>query len=177
MIFIAAGGNHGLANNGIHEADLFVFHDQAASIEPVNHRINLKLESSKRGQDIFDLSGTLTGVSDKGSDFVVSFAPEHTSPDSITLLSPSARFFVDHFQKLALESYARDDWRWQQIPISENWMVSHMTKDFVDNIFARGTCLLPTLKSCYPAHQFILNALLPYFHRLTGRSLDVCPVT
>lgn len=177
ITFSAIGGNHGLANNGIHEVDLFVFHDGAVNLYRSGSEIDEVLHSSKRGSQICDLSGSLYGYSDKGSKFMVSFAASHVSPDHITINSPSCRFIVDHFQKFAYESYPESDWVWRKIPINEEWQVSHMTKEFASRILEEDNCELPTLRDCYPAHKFILRELLPHFNRLLNRQDNYCPIT
>src|SRR3989338_8515381 len=145
ITFAAVAGNHGLANNGIHEADLFVYHDNCQDITLTGQHIEQKLHSSKRGKAIYDLAGTLIAVSEKGSECVISFKPDHSAPDTVFLVSPSARFMVDHYRKYALESYAKDDWAWRQVPIDENWMVSSMTRRFAEDILKTDVCELPTL--------------------------------
>lgn len=177
IMFTRIEGNHGLAGNGIHGADLFVFYDGADRIRSGSSRIDPVLHPSKRGQNLFELSGTVHGFTDKGSDLVLSFARYHLGPDCISIVSPRGRFIIDHFQKTAFESYPQTDWAWSPIRIDENWLVSHMTKKFVSDIFNHGACDLPTLKECYPAHKYILSELLPHFNRLLGVSEDYCPVT
>jgi predicted dehydrogenase len=177
ITFQAAGGNHGLANNGIHEVDLFVFHDGAKKIERLGSRIHPSLLPSKRGSDLFDLSGTLWGCSDKGSMLTITFAPEHVSPDHISIVSAHSRFIVDHFQQFAYESYADENWQWRRIPVNENWTVSHMTKTFVRDILSKGCCDLPSLADCFAAHEFILQELQPQFNRLLNQNNSFCPVT
>ena len=178
IVFSAVGGNHGLANNGIHSADLFHFYDGGTEIKHLGEQIDSKLHQSKRGNGFFDLSGSLYGCSDRGSIFILSFAGTHTAPDHISISSPSGRFIIDHVQKWAFESYAESGWRWCQMRIDENWAVSYMTKKFSLDILEHGSCTLPTLYDCLPAHQFILASLLPHFTRLLGKSNEMsCPVT
>ncbi len=177
MIFNVCGGNHGLANNGVHAADLFVYYDDCQEIKSAGNRIDRTLYPSKRSREIFDLSGTMHGYSENGSDFILSFSGHHLSSDHVSIVSPHGRFIVDHMQKFALESYPESDWKWQHISIDENWLVSHMTKKFVMDIFNKRNCDLPTLWECFPAHQFILQELLPYFNQLLDVAHDYCPVT
>lgn len=178
FIFCRIAGNHGLVSNGIHGADLFVFYAQCRIMNFINARIDNIPHPSKRGGDIYDLSGTLTGLSDKGSEFIISFAANHTSPDYISIVSPKGRFFIDHTQQFFLESYPDANWEWKQINLAkENWAVSHMTKAFANDILAKGKCDLPTLEECFPAHKFILETLQPQFKRLLNKNLDYCPVT
>lgn len=176
IVYQYIGGNHGLANNGIHKADLFIFFDQTGKIESKGTRIDEILHPSKRGPDVFDLSGTLCGYSDKGSDFILSFSGHHKSPDHLSIVSPTSRFIVDHFQKFAYESYSETGWRWSKIPMEENWMISHMSKAFISDILNKRTCELPTLVECFPSHKYILTELLPHFNHLLKVQNDYCPV-
>ncbi|NTV28851.1 MAG: Gfo/Idh/MocA family oxidoreductase [Candidatus Omnitrophica bacterium] len=177
MTFTAIGGNHGLGNNGVHEADIFVFHDGCSELSLQGQKLSERLSPSKRGPEVMDLGGILFGVSDKGSEFIVSFSDAHNSPDMITITTPSARFVVDHLARFAMESYPADNWVWKPVVLDENWAVSHMTKDFAEQIMEKGVCLLPTLEECFPAHKFILGSLYPQFSRLAGCRDGVCPIT
>lgn len=177
FIFSRLSGNDGLANNGVHTADIFVFYDDAKQIISSGSRIDSVLHSSKRGPGVFDLSGALHGYTDKGSDFTVSFASNHMSPDHISIVSPRGRFIVDHMKKFAFESYPEDNWAWRRIPLEENWLVSHMTKTFAVDILRNRACDLPTLAQGFPAHEYILSELLPYFNKLLGENPELCPVT
>ena len=177
IVFNAVGGNNGLANNGIHEADLFVFHDGTDEIKSLEARIDRKVHVTKRGGDVLDLTGTLNGYSKKGSQLTITFLPSETSPDLITIFSPTARFIIDHFKKFFYESYAKEDWQWRQVPVSENWAVSQMTRSFARDILLKGRCELPTLEECFPAHKFILQQLQPHFNRLLKKKNSLCPVT
>lgn len=177
LLMSIVGGNHGLANNGVHAADLFAFYEGGSRIDPVVCRVDQKLHPSKRGAAIFDLSGTLMGKTVKGSELILSFAKDHVSLDTISINTPACRFWVDHFQQLYFESYPDDGWAWRKIEMPENIMVSSMTKTFVSDILSHGQCQLPTLEECFIGHEFILNALMDPFSRLLGRQVNVCPVT
>lgn len=177
ILFSAIGGNHGLGNNGIHEVDLFVFHDESKTLHSAGSHADSVLHTSKRGADIFDLSGTLCGYSDKGSQFTISFAGGHMASDHISIVTPRCRFIVDHLQKFAMESFADANWQWRPVPLDENIMVSHMTKAFASDILQSGRCRLPTLEECFPAHEFILKELLGHFNRLRHTKDNVCPIT
>lgn len=175
IIFTRIGGNHGLATNGVHSADLFNFYDGSFQIKSAGARVDQILHTTKRGQ--YDLSGCLYGYTDKGSDLAISFSCSHDSPDIISIVSRRGRFIVDHFQQWAQESLPETNWQWQPIPIKENWMVSHLTKAFVIDILLGGRCDLPTLEECFPAHEFILSQLLPHFNKLLKVNNNYCPVT
>lgn len=177
LTFTRTAGNHGLASNGIHAADLFCFYTSASAMNLVGARIDPQLHSSKRGSEVFDLSGGLYATSDRGDDFTVSFHQDHDGPDTITVTDANSRFIVDHQQKTMFESLRQDQWRWRMVPLQEQYEVSHMTKVFAADILGQGHCALPTLQQCYPAHAFILTALGPYFNKFLDRADFLSPVT
>jgi len=176
ILFTTIGGNDGLANNGIHTADLFVFYDRTKKIHRLDTRIDPILQPSKRGPEVFDLSGSVYGYSDKESVFMLSFASRSGAPTLISIAGSKSRFIVDHYKKFAYESYADSGWQWSCIPIEENWLVSHMTKAFATDILRADKCDLPTLEECYPAHEFIFETLAPAFKQLLKTDGVSCPV-
>lgn len=171
------GGNHGLACNGIHYADLFLFYDGGNEIIPVGSRIDPILHPSKRGKDVFDLSGTLMAKSKTGRDCVISYAPNHVAPDCVALSSSRYKFIVDHIGKTVFESSAENKWSWAQYPIDENLAISFLDKKIVSDILLTGTCELPGLSECLPSHKYILESLLPHFNNLLGVQNNSCPAT
>ncbi len=171
------GGNHGLATYGVHVADLFLFFDGTNDITLSGIHIEPVLHPSKRGTDLFDLSGTITGYSEKGSHLIMSFAGAHQSPDIINLITPHSRFVVDHIHEQAFESHEASGWKWNPIAVEGNWVISQTSRSIVKDILVKGTCGLPTLSECFPSHAFILNALKPAFERLLGSRQESCPVT
>lgn len=177
ITYSEVGGNHGLANNGIHSADLFTFYDEACDIKNVGTQIDSVLHPSKRGPDLFDLSGSLYGLSDKGSHFMLSFSSKHVHPSIHSIVTSKYRWVVDHVQRWAFESSIASDGMWKPIPFEGNLLVSEMTKAFVTDILTSGRCELPTLQDCLPAHRFVLGSLLPHFNKLSKVKRDYCPVT
>ncbi len=171
------GGNHGLANNGVHVADLFAFYDETDWIESAGSRVDPILHPLKRGNSLFDLSGTIHGYTSKGSQLTISFASDHMAPDCISIVSRRYRCIVDQLSRWAWESEAATGWKWRPVPFEGNLMISNMTKVFAADILTRGNCELPTLAECFPAHRFILSELQPSFRQLLGREMELCPVT
>ncbi len=177
VIFTRIDGNEGLGTNGIHAADLFCFYTGAKEIIPTGQRIDAVLHPSKRGKDIYDLSGSLCATTARGDDFFLSHAKDYNSADSISIMSSQGRFLVDHVKDFALESYPQDGWQWHALENKENRKVSHMSKVFIDDILRKSQCALPTLEQCFVAHQYICLQLQPHFNSLLKQNLDYCPIT
>lgn len=175
--FHVQAGNHGLACNGVHSIDLFVFYDRCEAIFPISASIDPCLHPSKRGNGIFDLSGTLTAVSNKGSSLVVSFAAGHLGPPVYLVSSARHRFTLDQWQPWAFESDVESRWTWRPADFEGNLLISHMSRAFMADVLETGTCELPTLRDCYPAHAYMLRELHPWFSKLLGRDIDELPIT
>lgn len=177
FVFSVTGGNHGLATNGIHAADLFVFYAGTDAIEEVAKNVDMVLHPSKRGGHFFDLSGTLYGVTDKGSNFMLALRAGHNGPMCYSLFSSEYRSIVEDTTRTHYESSQDSGWSWQQIPLSDDMNVSAMTRVFTADVLTRGRSEWPSLKACFPAHSFILKSLMPHFQKLMKSEQEKCPVT
>ena len=177
VILSVAGGNHGLATNGIHHADLFAFYDGTGCIKSGGSRIDPIVHQSKRGSGLMDLSGTLHGYTDKGSTLTVSYAPHFENYEHTSISTSRYRCIVDHLQRWALESDADSQWTWQPASFPPEVLVSQITQVFALDILSTGSCALPTLRESLVSHRFILEELQPHFNRLLNRESDRCPVT
>jgi len=175
ILFTVVGGNHGLANNGIHSVDLFAFYDGANSIERAGSHLDPVLHRTKRG--LLDVSGTLLGYTEKGSHLTISYANNHGQSEQIVVTTCRYRCIVDHMQRWAVESDAGSGWSWRPVPFEGNLLISEMTKAFARDVLTRGCCELPTLEESMVAHRFILGELQPHFSRLLERAIELCPVT
>lgn len=171
------GGNYGLATGGIHAVDLFAFYDEATAIEIVGSEVDPMLHPSRHGPEIFDLSGTIRGVTKKGSQFSLTYTADHRHYEYFSIATRSYRCVVDHIQRWAVESDEESDWSWRQVPFGEDLLVSVMGKALVREILATRRCKLPTLEECFAAHRFILGELQPHFSKLLGKESERCPVT
>ena len=173
----AFGGNHGLVTNGVHIADLFCFYDGSDRIFLDESAVDPVLHSSKRGANLFDLSGCLTGHSESGSRLKMTLSSNHTGPMFFSVASQDYRASINDETKCLYESNSANGWEWNRIPYDENIFVSYITRIFVSEILSTGKCELPTLEECYPAHKFVLGELLGHFNKLLGTDGDRCPVT
>jgi predicted dehydrogenase len=175
--FSALGGNWGLATNGVHIADTFAFYDGSPTITSTGGNIDPILHPSKRGDEIFDLSGTLHGHTGKGSQITISYLPDSDTPEIMSVATKSYRCVIDHARRWVFDSDVGSGWNWRQVPFNDRIFVSEMTTGFAADILATGRCALPTLEESLVSHRFILNDLQPHFSRLIGKELVSCPVT
>lgn len=177
VVFTSVGGNHGLACNGIHLADLFAFYTGAQEIQSAGAHIDPQLHTSKRGASVYDLSGSLHGYTTNGSQMTIVLAGDHRAPYQITIATRRARWIVDYASQWAWESREENNWTWAPIRFEGELRVSYTTRQFASDILTHRKCSLPTLAEAFTAHRFILNELQPHFNHLLGTELRYCPVT
>ena len=176
LLYSSLGGNHGLANNGVHMADLFVYFTGTKQIHSAGAQIDPVLHPTKRGQ--YDLSGTLHGYDfPNGSQFTLMYAADNVASPVDVVKTADYLWVVDQMKRQAFEASAETGGVLRPIPFEGNLFVSHMTKKFAADILLTGKCELPTLADCYPAHRFVLSELLPMFNQLLNKDDDQCPVT
>lgn len=172
------GGNQGLASAGIHYADLFLFFDGSKELKTLTVSVDPILHTTRRSKDLYDLSGILAARSERGSTLLISYAQTNMGPDYMSIMSPSYKCIIDQYSKLtAYESSIDTQWSWKQVPIEEEYYISKSEGKIISDVLKKGSCDLPTLEQSFPAHKFILEALLPSFNRLLKKNTDHCPVT
>ncbi|MFN0116725.1 MAG: Gfo/Idh/MocA family oxidoreductase [Elusimicrobiota bacterium] len=177
IVFHVLGGNHGLGNNGVHVADLFIYFSNQKKINLQKESIDLILHRSKRSNEIFDLSGELYGNTDKGDSFFLSFQKDNLAFPLFYISSASYRAIVDDSNKWMLEATEAGKWKWEPYNIDKNIMVSELSTVIVSDILTKQQCSLPLLDEAYGSHQFILDALHPTFKKLIKNDLELCPIT
>jgi predicted dehydrogenase len=177
IYFNAVGGMQFLATNGIHTADLFAYYDECAAIEDGGMKIDPVLHPSKRGRELYDLTGTLHGYTSNGSSLTISYGDGESGWGHFSIASRNYRCVIDHTQEWMMEAGPGSDWKWRQVPFDGSMLVSETTKSIAQDILESGVCGLPTLEESLVSHRFILNGLLPHFSALMGRPLESCPVS
>ena len=171
------GGNLGLANNGIHHVDLFAFLTNATEVKSSGSTLDDALYPSKRAPDMYELSGTINAITDKGSRLSISYSPEHASYEHFSIATRNYRCVVDQLQGWAVESDEQADWVWRPVEYDADVLVSKSTINIASDILSSGNCELPTLKDSLVSHEFIFKELLPQYRKLIGNHISSCPVT
>jgi len=168
------GGPVGLAHRGIHATDLLAFFDGGGEIEVAGTALDPKLHSTDWGADVSDVSGMLLGKTAAGSRIILSCSPYDVA-EFLTVSSAAYRAVVDDRRRTFLESTYDSGWAWSPTPYDQDSSVVTTTRIFAASILHEQRCELPTLAECYPAHKFIISALLPHFEKFTGVQ-GRCPI-
>lgn len=140
IFFNAMGGQQFLANNGIHTADLFAYFDGSASIDDTHAIIDPVLHPSKRSSNQYDLTGTLSGSTIRGSCITISYGQGGIPWGHFSVASGNYRCMVDHMQRWMMETDANSEWKWTQVPFEGSLFVSETSKKIITDILRFGSC-------------------------------------
>ena len=170
--FKYSGGNGGLFTSAIHVIDLFTFYDNSNS---------LKLQYSKFEDDTFitkrktyDLNGTLIGVSNTSSIFLIDFKNISRRPDMYYISTIKGNFIVDHVNNIFFSSTLKNSWKWEKSLIKEDLRISNMSKKFIIDIVKNKKCDLPTLQESIISHEFLFNSVANTFQKkMNQKNMDL----
>lgn len=174
-LLAAYGGNHGLACSGIHLLDIFSFLSGAGHLEILAARLDRELHPSRRGQGLIDFSGRIDGKVGE-CEFSISFVSNHRASVVMIIEAEKSRYIVDDMQDYGLKASKEREWRWENFLFKPN-LVSETTTWIVADILKEGSCKLPTLAESRCYHAELFRVLNKHLENVTGRKVDLCPVT
>lgn len=169
-----AGGEWGLACNGIHMLDLINYFDS----EQVNVLNRLALSSdivdSKRCgyKEIF---GTLEGAGDRCKAFSISCYENCSMPLTIEIIGNKFKCRIIEGQRVIQYASAENEWK-EQSDSFEIFYQSQLTDKVINNLFENGKCNLTEYNVSMQNHLMYIEPLLNYFEE-KGLEKGICPIT
>jgi hypothetical protein len=168
--------NIGLGSNAIHYLDLLAMFGRRARITLHGDRLDRKLYANKRGQDLLELAGLITGETSEGDRVSVCFLPMDTQLVCVRIASADAHAVVDELNRKACLWGTNQGGEWAQFDYREP-RVSEATPQIVDEVLRTDTCSLPTLEEAFDVHDELFRIFNAHLKRLRGRAPEMCPVT
>lgn len=173
-VFHMAGGNWGMACNGIHMVDLVEFLEGSAQCAIEQMNLQPVIEDSKRS-GYKEVYGTITGKCGRCEAFSITCFGNSTVPTQIDIVSDKFRCtIIESERKLILVS-GENDWEDEEqffvVPYQ-----SQLTGGVVKNILENGTCRLPEYPDAMRLHLEFIKPLIQFFES-QGMEREVCPIT
>jgi hypothetical protein len=170
------GSDMGLGSNAIHFVDLFQTLQGHFGLTLNREALLPQLFLSKRGGDLVEFSGTLTGTDASGSVLAISNLPFSTPVLTITITGESVRVFVDVPAGKAQVSTRDEGWLPAATDYRESY-VSEVTPAVVGDILRNGTCDLPEAAELQAPHRELFRVFGDHIEAVTGRRETICRVT
>jgi hypothetical protein len=168
------GHNYGLACNGIHFIDLFVFLNGESDIEMTPHQLCETYVEAKR-PGCFEVFGTL-GATAKKNVLVLQCdsSAEQTSMEIVIETSQNIYVINELIQQIKVYSAAGE------LLVTDEFVVppqSEMTHLVVEDILSKGRCELPYYVESANYHEHFITTMLDYFNTNRDKVLLACPIT
>jgi hypothetical protein len=173
---IYEGRNWGLACNGIHFLDLFLFLSGRPVAKLDNSRLSQAMYESKR-EGFFELKGELSSTTER-HDYLQLIDTEGGPQYSRMIIRYDSK-------KVEIDFHSNEARCWSDSTVMdpssiENFIPqfqSQLTASLVREIFATGRCGLTPLNESYEVHKPFLTSLNDHFSRVTGQLITNCPIT
>lgn len=170
-------GDHGLACNGIHYLDLFLFLDNSSKLEYVEEPRDLEISGTKRS-DYIDFTGDLLIRSEKGSLIRLNFTGDSDALPVMIIQNSKRRYIIEDNNLTAFSSFNNNNWLLKgDSGMTEFPHVSCLTAIIVNEILSDDKCKLPTLEESFETHRILLNRMLKKYKDRYGEDREEVPVT
>jgi len=169
------GPGWGMGTNSIHFMDLLSFFADSNDFKLTDIRLDNKVLDSKR-EGFKEFTGCLEGKTSRGDSLGLICKNEEDGPVTIEVLNGSEKFtlitnFMDHFDFKSSNELASHMGK-VSLPYQ-----SEMTHLWINDIFTKGSCDLPTYASSMNLHLELISVFTEHLKKITGKEIDACPIT
>lgn len=170
-------GDHGLACNGIHYLDLFLFLDNSSKLEYVEEPRDLEISRTKRS-DYIDFTGDMLIRSEKESLIRLNFTGHSDALPVMFIQNSKRRYIIEDNNLTAFSSFKKDNWLLKEDSgMTDFPHVSRLTAIIANEILSEDKCKLPTLEESFEPHRILLSRMLKKYKDRYGEDREEVPVT
>jgi len=163
----------GLGRDAIHFIDLFSWFSNDAHIQLNGENLIDDVFPNKRGKDLMEFAGTLTGTS-KNSFLSMTFFPEGNFPNLVQLVGKDNSFIINEPNNQILHAKTND----QEKTVEFNFEYSSdLTTKIVQDILQKDECLLPTVRYSSYAHKELFRVFNLHLKKIFKQEREICPIT
>jgi len=173
IIIKVVGNNWGLACNGIHMIDLLVFLTEKTDIKINTNELENIIVDSKRNA-FKELKGTLKIYTSRGDTLELNDKDKYDENLKISISNSSMKFNIFEGDGLAIRDKSNNKTHEEKISIP---FQSELSGSIVDQIFDTGESDLTPYEECMQYHVPMLDAFNEHFSRVTGKDVEICPIT
>jgi hypothetical protein len=171
------GTRWGMGCNSIHYMDLFSFLSECNDFKFIKSKLNKEVRDAKRS-GFKEFFGRLSGknsrgdsldliCNEKGGDRPIKVTIKN-GPETYELLMSDVTTHFDFESSDGLKNKIKEECFPYQ---------SEMTHIWVNDIFSKGYCDLPTYSNSSTLHLELIRVLTEHLKKITGEINNVCPIT
>ena len=168
------GGNWGLACNGLHYIDIFLFLINSNNISLNSSNLNNQiLESKRRGY--IEVTGSIIGRSNKNTLSLTSI--NSYTPSIITINSEHIYLIINESTGEISISTKNDGWEFKNYSEKIVFYQSELSNVFIENILMNGKCKLTTYENSILSHIEFIKSILNQMNKNSNVQQTVCKIT
>ena len=167
------GSKWGLACNGIHMIDLFVFLTEQTDIKIDTTGLENIIINSKRN-GFKELKGTLRVKTKRGDTLELIDSNEFDESLIISINTDNEKYDIFESKGLMVKYLSDNEPQEDEIQVEQ---VSELTGSIVDQILEKDESDLPTYDECMEYHIPMLDAFNDHISKVIGKTIKICPIT
>ena len=173
IIIKVEGNNWGLACNSIHMIDLLVFLTEKTDIKINTNELENIIFNSKRN-NFKELKGTLKIYTNHGDTLELNDQVKYDGNFKISISNSSMKFNIFEGESLVIRDKSDNKTHEEKISVP---FQSELTARIVDQILDTGESDLTPYTECMQYHVPMLDAFNEHFSQVTGKDVEICPIT
>lgn len=173
--YSVSGVNWGFAGNTIHHLDLMDWLTNDSLVEIDVTGMSNDIHKNKRS-GFLEFSGTLTGTYQNGSTISLTSFEGEVRNFKIEIDSEESHWII-YKSKRQIAEVSKIDGSIKEPQDIHMPLQSELTQGLVEEIFQNGTCGLTKYEDTIDTHRIMLRAFIKHLERVTGETVDRCPIT
>lgn len=175
ICYFVTGSQYGLITNAIHYIDHMAYLIDSYDYKVDTSGLLPKVFPSKR-KGYLEVMGTLSVVFKDGSTGMFTSFVDGSAPVQIGVYSGRHRCVFRQFQGRVWVSDEKEQWKWKDMEAKVPFQ-SEMTNLVVEDIFKKGNCDLPDLKTSVKLHLPLLDSLKKFVNQNSKKKYNYYPFT
>ena len=170
---VKANSKSGLGTNAVHYIDLFSWLVEDNKIILNGESLLDELLPNKRGQNLKEFSGTITGTVKNGSSLSITFLPNLSDEIILEISTNRLKIIINETNnKITTYGSVKD--------YNSEFNFEHVSSTsihIIDDILKNDKCLLPTLNELFNAHSELFRIFNAHINKLSKEDVELCPIT
>ena len=170
---LTTAGHYGIGTNAIHYLDLFSWFTDDYKITLDGSSLYNKLFTNKRGKNLIEFAGSITGTISGGSSITLTFIPDANLPLLVNIYGNNNRhLIIDETNERVFNTTHKN------LPFDYVYEhTSNLTTKIVNDILTKDNCNLSSLNNSYYLHMELFRILCNQIEKLTHKKTKICPIT
>ncbi|MHA7646443.1 Gfo/Idh/MocA family oxidoreductase [Nitrosopumilus sp. S4] len=170
---VTASNVSALGTNAVHYMDLFSYFIDDYKIIMNGEMLIHKIFPNKRGSDLMEFAGMITGKGTNDSTISMSFLPFENLPTIVNIIGNGKHLLIDETNEKVLDMVNHENKKFSFTFEHASSITTKISKDILD----KDSCGLTTLENSYILHKEIFRIFNKHITKITGKKMELCPIT